>query len=344
MLRVLALLDRLAAVHQHALEIAEGDVGRGQQRRHRCEKAHAVIVGKDVLGKIRAHHDVAHRGEREPGMRGRGHGWFRGRGRGCRRRRSCRRGRRLRGAAGQQPQDAGRTNRTVGRAAHGHSPTRMTSGSRSARAQARVQAIELGQVGNRANAHAIPDVFVDGDALHVGVDALQLELRARAIRHFLLAIRSGLQHVNAGPFDGDRRVVALARDFAILLRHHHFEVRQHVVEVVVLRAVLEVAGGRVLVGSGFGPRYVADCGGGILLAVVLPDQHEQRQGQAERQADAEFAPAAEVEAHAAGAAALEIPAGDLGGQGAVLPTCSRAPKRRGFPVRYESPAARPVPA
>ena len=48
------------------------------------------------------------------------------------------------------------------------------------------------------------------------------------------------------------------RDFAILLGHHHFEVRQHVVEVVVLRAFLGVARGALSArGSGFGTSAAA---------------------------------------------------------------------------------------
>src|SRR6185295_1588851 len=39
--------------------------------------------------------------------------------------------------------------------------------------QARMQAIDLGEVRERTDAHAIPDVVVDGHALHAGVDALQ---------------------------------------------------------------------------------------------------------------------------------------------------------------------------
>ena len=57
-------------------------------------------------------------------------------------------------------------------------------------AQPRAQAIELGEIGDRADAHAMPHVVVDRDALHVGVDALQLELRADAIGLGLLAIAS----------------------------------------------------------------------------------------------------------------------------------------------------------
>src|SRR5215468_4454407 len=39
-------------------------------------------------------------------------------------------------------------------------------------AQSRAQPIELGQVRDRPDAHAVPHVVVDRHALHVGVDAL----------------------------------------------------------------------------------------------------------------------------------------------------------------------------
>src|SRR6185295_12024391 len=45
-------------------------------------------------------------------------------------------------------------------------------------AQSRAQAIELGEVADRPDAHAMPDIVIHRDALHGGVDALQLELRA----------------------------------------------------------------------------------------------------------------------------------------------------------------------
>ena len=167
-----------------------------------------------------------------------------------------------------------------------HSPTRITSASRSAarrRACRRLSSARsvIGPMRTRyqtSSSTATRCTFASMPC--------SLSCARDAIRLFLLAIRAGLQYVDAGPFDGDRRVVALARDFAILLRHHHFEVRQHVVEVVVLRAVLDVAGGRApcpVAVPAAGPRWLRAAAS--LLAVVLPDQHAQRQAQAERQAE-----------------------------------------------------------
>jgi hypothetical protein len=66
---------------RHTFEVAEGDIGRRENRRHGLEKTKAVVVGQYVLGKIRARHDVSHRRQREAGMRGRGQRGGRSRGR-----------------------------------------------------------------------------------------------------------------------------------------------------------------------------------------------------------------------------------------------------------------------
>src|SRR5690349_2913256 len=47
-------------------------------------------------------------------------------------------------------------------------------------AQSRAQPVELGEIADGPDAHAVPHVFVDRDALHVGIDALFLELRRDA--------------------------------------------------------------------------------------------------------------------------------------------------------------------
>src|SRR5689334_3380301 len=91
-------------------------------------------------------------------------------------------------------------------------------------AQSRAQPVQLGEIADRADAHAVPDVVVDRDTLHVGVDTLLLELRRDAVGFLLLAIRARLQHVHARPRDGRGRVVTLARYLAVLLGYHHFEV------------------------------------------------------------------------------------------------------------------------
>ena len=59
------------------------------------------------------------------------------------------------------------------------------------------------------------------------------ELRAHAVGVRFVAVRTRLQHVHAGAFDlrGGRQV---ALDVLVLLRHHDLEVRQHLVEVVLL--------------------------------------------------------------------------------------------------------------
>ena len=49
-IEVLALLRRFAAVHEHSLEVAEGDIGALQVGRHVGQEADAVVVGEVVLG------------------------------------------------------------------------------------------------------------------------------------------------------------------------------------------------------------------------------------------------------------------------------------------------------
>ena len=102
------------------------------------------------------------------------------------------------------------------------------------RLQLAAHLVQLGQIADRPDAHAKPDVGIQRDALHLGVDALQRQLAGHPIGIGLVAVRTGLQHVGAGLFDLRRGQVAL--HVAFLLRHHHFEFRQHRIEVVVLRA------------------------------------------------------------------------------------------------------------
>ena len=87
-----------------------------------------------------------------------------------------------------------------------------------------------------------------------------LELRADTVGLRLLPIRARLQHVDARAFDVRRRAVALARDFAVLLGDDDFEVRQHVVEVVALRAFLGIGRGAGFVGARLG---LGSVGGGV---------------------------------------------------------------------------------
>src|SRR6185503_14647159 len=91
-----------------------------------------------------------------------------------------------------------------------------------------------------------------------------------------------------------------------------------VVEVVVLRAFFRISRGPGLLCARLGFGNVSSRGDRMLLAVVLPDQHEQRERQARREADGELAPACEIEPHATGARSLEIPAGDFRGQARLL--------------------------
>ena len=58
-LRVAAFLRGLATFHQDALEIAESEVSRAQDRRHIGKKADAVIIGQVIPRVIRADHHVA---------------------------------------------------------------------------------------------------------------------------------------------------------------------------------------------------------------------------------------------------------------------------------------------
>ena len=81
---------------------------------------------------------------------------------------------------------------------------------------------ELGRVADRPDPHAVPGVVVDGDALHVRLDALQRELRPHAVRVLELPVRARLQHVGAR-LRGRLRRVARHDDF--LLRNDHLEVR-----------------------------------------------------------------------------------------------------------------------
>src|SRR4029079_2782193 len=102
----------------------------------------------------------------------------------------------------------------------------------------------------------------------------------------------------------------------------------------------------VLGGARFGARHFRGGLGGFLLAVVLPDQHEQRQRQAHREAESELAPTRQRERNAAAARALEVPAGDLRSQDCAPTcplTCFGAPTRRGGSARCGSPAVSPAP-
>ncbi len=65
-LRVAALLARFAAVDEDAFQVAEGDIGGPEPRRHAGEEPDAVVVGQVILGVIRAEHHVADRGDTYP--------------------------------------------------------------------------------------------------------------------------------------------------------------------------------------------------------------------------------------------------------------------------------------
>jgi len=61
--RVLADLGRFAAVHQHALEIAKGDLGPGQVDAGLGKLTFSVVIGQPVSRKIGSNHHVAHSGD-----------------------------------------------------------------------------------------------------------------------------------------------------------------------------------------------------------------------------------------------------------------------------------------
>src|ERR1700683_804904 len=91
--------------------------------------------------------------------------------------------------------------------------------------------VELIEVADGTYAHAVPHVGVDGHALHDGLHALHGELGAHAFGFGFVAVGAGLHHVHTGTLDlGGRRQIAF--DVLVLLRHHHFEVGQHLVEVI----------------------------------------------------------------------------------------------------------------
>src|SRR6185436_20002642 len=83
-------------------------------------------------------------------------------------------------------------------------------------------------------------------------------------------------------------------------------------------AFLRIGRGAGFLGARLGLGNVGSGSERMLLAIVLPDQHEQRERQACRKADRELAPASEIESHAAGARSLEVPAGDFRGQSELL--------------------------
>ena len=133
------------------------------------------------------------------------------------------------------------------RSAHGYSPTRITSASRSAarsRARRRLSSVRsvIGPMRTRCQTSSSTATRCTLASMPCNLSCAQMRSASSCLRY-----EPGLQHVDAGPFDLRRRGVALARDLAILLRHHDFEVRQHVVEVVILGAVLDVAGAGILV-------------------------------------------------------------------------------------------------
>src|SRR5438270_12639770 len=55
--------------------------------------------------------------------------------------------------------------------------------------------VELVETGDRPDAHAMPDAVVHRDALYLGVDPLERELRAHPVVIGLVAISALLQHV-----------------------------------------------------------------------------------------------------------------------------------------------------
>jgi hypothetical protein len=65
-LRGFASLDGLAAIHENAFEIPEGDVGRGEHRRDASQEADAIVIRQRVIRVIRTHHDVANCREGDP--------------------------------------------------------------------------------------------------------------------------------------------------------------------------------------------------------------------------------------------------------------------------------------
>ena len=87
---IAALLGGFAAVDEHALEIAERDIGGRQYRRNAGKEARAVVVGQVIAGVVRADHHVADGrdadahlrpvdGRRRGGSIGRGSGFSRDR-------------------------------------------------------------------------------------------------------------------------------------------------------------------------------------------------------------------------------------------------------------------------
>src|SRR5690242_13227926 len=62
------------------------------------------------------------------------------------------------------------------------------------------QLVELIELGDGTDAHAMPHVRIDSDALNGRLDSLQCELRTDPIRVRLIAVRPGLQHIDARAF------------------------------------------------------------------------------------------------------------------------------------------------
>ena len=67
----------------------------------------------------------------------------------------------------------------------------------------------VGQVADRTDADAEPDIRVQCDPLRLGVDALKGELADDPIGVGLIAVRTGLQHVGSRLLDLDGGQVAL---------------------------------------------------------------------------------------------------------------------------------------
>src|SRR5690242_8043950 len=61
--------------------------------------------------------------------------------------------------------------------------------------------VQLLEVADGPDTHAMPDIVVDGDALNLRVDSLQFQLRGDSLRIRLVAVRACLQHIDAGPLD-----------------------------------------------------------------------------------------------------------------------------------------------